>query len=236
MKQLILFFFTLLLFHPLTAQRDSLELTERHGVAAYVITGSFMTAGLYFEGGGRKQRFQEGVRDRFDIPITQLDDVLQHSPIVMMYAIDLMMGTSLQEVGRQTRHMLITQAATLGTSFLLKSVVNSERPNGGELSFPSGHTAYTFASATVLFHSYRDKNMLLALSGYVPAAVVGSYRMIKNKHWISDVLFGAGIGMLFAHLSYEFDIWDSATIRSADKTTKLSLGGTQNGVGLALTF
>ena len=212
----------------------------RHKVTfpAYVISGGLMTTGLYLEGGGRKESFRDWVRERHEVSTTGLDDFLQHSPIVMHYALDLATGKTKQQIARSTRHLLVSQTFTIGTSLLLKSIVNTTRPNNGRLSFPSGHTAYSFASATVLFHSYKDENFALAVSGYVPAIVVGAYRILKDKHWVSDVAFGAGMGMLFTHLSYQLNIWDSATVKvGSDKSNvNLRLAGTADGAGLVLTF
>jgi len=206
---------------------------------AYVIAGGFMSGGVYLDFGGRKEGVRDWVRERYDVSTTNLDDLLQHSPILMLYGMDLATRKSRYEVARQTRHLLVSQALTIGTSLALKGITKAPRPNGGSLSFPSGHTAYTFASATVIYHSYKDENKFLAFSGYVPAVVVGAYRMIKDKHWVSDVVFGAGMGMLFTHLSYHLNIWDSAMVRtgrSDQAGAELRLGGTNNGAGLVLTF
>lgn len=234
--RIILFLLYSFLIANLQAQSDSTWYKAKHG---YIISGAFLASGLIAESGDFKETFRGSIRKRIEVPVTKLDDFLQHSPILMMYGYDLAFKKSKEEVGRQTRHLLVTQIATIGTSLLLKEIVNNPRPNGGSFSFPSGHTSYSFASATVLFHSYKEDSWLLSLSGYLPASVVGAYRVIKDKHWVSDVLFGAGLGMLFGHLSYHLDIWDSRTIRSAKGTASpysISIGGTPQGAGLLVTF
>lgn len=84
----------------------------------------------------------------------------------------------------------------------LKSGTNVSRPDGGAHSMPSGHTAMSFTTATILYHEYKDYNKLLAASGYVTASLTGLLRVTNNKHWMSDVLIGAGLGMLVTNLVY----------------------------------
>jgi hypothetical protein len=74
----------------------------------------------------------------------------------------------------------------------LKQRVKRERPDHGRASFPSGHASVTFASATVLQRH-------LGWKGGVPAYLVASWvaasRLHENQHYMSDVLFGAAIGI-----------------------------------------
>jgi len=75
----------------------------------------------------------------------------------------------------------------------LKFTVRRERPDGSDnLSFPSGHSASAFATAGVLQHHYGWK-------AGVPASIVAAYvataRVHDNKHYLSDVIFGASMGI-----------------------------------------
>ena len=62
-------------------------------------------------------------------------------------------------------------------------------------SFPSGHTAVAFSTATVLAKAYD-----IGIITYPLAACVGFSRIYKEKHWLSDVFFGAVIGTLIGNL------------------------------------
>ncbi len=76
----------------------------------------------------------------------------------------------------------------------LKYSVRRARPDGSNsLSFPSGHTASTFATATVLQRHFGWK---AGLPAYAFAAYVGAARMSADKHHLSDVVLGAGIGLV----------------------------------------
>ncbi len=76
----------------------------------------------------------------------------------------------------------------------LKFATQRTRPDGSDnLSFPSGHAAITFAGATVLERHLGWKKAALA---YVVAAYVASSRMHDNRHYLSDVIFGAALGTI----------------------------------------
>jgi len=76
----------------------------------------------------------------------------------------------------------------------VKLVTHRERPDGSDaLSFPSGHAAITFAGATVLERHLGWKKSALA---YVVAAYVATSRLHDNRHYASDVLFGAATGTI----------------------------------------
>lgn len=77
------------------------------------------------------------------------------------------------------------------------------RPNGsGFNSFPSGHTANVFASAEFLNQEYKDIHPWIGYAGYTVATATGILRMYNNKHWLSDVVAGAGFGILSTKVSY----------------------------------
>ena len=89
--------------------------------------------------------------------------------------------------------VLRAQALSLGVTYALKYIVRRDRPDNTTAdSFPSGHTAQTFASAAVLARYFGAR-------GAVPAFGVASYialsRLNQHRHFLSDVTFGAGIGM-----------------------------------------
>lgn len=85
----------------------------------------------------------------------------------------------------------------------VKKITHIMRPDSsGYTSFPSGHTATAFASAEFLRREYGRKYPWLPVAGYAVAIGTGAYRMLNNKHWFSDVVAGAGIGIASANLSY----------------------------------
>ncbi|WP_312172148.1 phosphatase PAP2 family protein [Chryseobacterium sp.] len=133
----------------------------------------------------------------------QLDTYTQFAPGVLVYG--------LNAIGIEGKHNLRDRSIIYGTSLLISSavtfpvkhMVKEERPDGSNsLSFPSGHTATAFASAQFMFREYKDTNFLLGISGYSLAVFTGIYRILNNKHWLGDVVAGAGVGILSTELSY----------------------------------
>ena len=79
----------------------------------------------------------------------------------------------------------------------LKHTVHERRPDGSNSrSFPSGHTATAFMCATMLHKEYGHISPWISIGGYTVATATGVSRILNNKHWISDVMVGAGIGIL----------------------------------------
>jgi membrane-associated phospholipid phosphatase len=76
---------------------------------------------------------------------------------------------------------------------IIKGATDRTRPNGGNRSFPSGHTSATFATASVIQQHYGWK---WGAPAYALGAYVSVSRMVDNKHWASDVVFGSAIGIV----------------------------------------
>lgn len=95
---------------------------------------------------------------------------------------------------------------TLASTYVLKSVINRERPDHStQDSFPSGHTSFAFAGATLLARRWQDEHdgSWLGYALYLPATYVGVSRMEGERHWLTDITFGAALGMAIAHLVYD---------------------------------
>jgi membrane-associated phospholipid phosphatase len=81
--------------------------------------------------------------------------------------------------------------AALTTS--IKVAVDRERPDGGSYSFPSGHASASFATAAVL---ERHLGWRAGIPAYAVASYVAVSRLPENKHFTSDVIFGAAVGLV----------------------------------------
>ena len=90
---------------------------------------------------------------------------------------------------------------TMVTSFILthglKILINKERPNGGDYSFPSGHTSAAFTGAAFIERRYGCK---VGVPAYLLASFVGWSRVNANKHDYWDVLGGIIIGYGSAYI------------------------------------
>lgn len=133
------------------------------------------------------------------------DDYLQYLPAAVMVGLKVggVEGRSSWE------RMLTSDAFSVATMALavnaIKRTAKVERPDGSNNhSFPSGHTATAFMTATMLSKEYGDRSPWYSIGAYSVATATGLSRMANNKHWLSDVLVGAGIGILSTELGYFF--------------------------------
>lgn len=144
---------------------------------------------------------REEVVEHIDKKIT-VDDFSQYAPAASVYALGVL--------GIKGKHTVKDQTIILATSFLmmsitvtsLKRITKVERPDGTSNSFPSGHTANAFMGAEFLYQEYKDVSVWYGISGYAIATFTGAFRMYNNRHWLTDVAAGAGIGILSAKAGY----------------------------------
>ncbi|MEN5380500.1 phosphatase PAP2 family protein [Sphingobacterium kitahiroshimense] len=134
---------------------------------------------------------------------TRMDDYTQYFPAVMVYGLNLAGVKGLHNLNDRSIIYISSQLIAAGIVNPAKKWIGKERPDGSNRkSFPSGHTATAFSNAHFMYREYRDYNTLLSLSGYPFAIFTGVYRTINNKHWVTDVIAGAGIGILSTELAY----------------------------------
>jgi membrane-associated phospholipid phosphatase len=89
----------------------------------------------------------------------------------------------------------------------IKYAVRRERPDGSDnRSFPSGHASVTFATATVIERHLGWRKSIL---GYAIASYVAMSRIHDNKHYLSDVIFGAAVGTIAGRtvVHHQADYW-----------------------------
>jgi hypothetical protein len=190
------------------AQTDSLSIKKiatKKFLISTILPLSLITAGAIISGTTFEKNLQKNLRNSvgndFEFPI---DDYIQYAPIAEMYIADAIGVEAKNHWFNQTVNLIISDAATGIIVYTLKNIINKRRPNGHSNSLPSGHTALAFSNATVLFQEFKDTNLAFASTGFVFAATTGTFRMINNKHWFSDVLVGAGIGFLIPQIVYYF--------------------------------
>lgn len=199
-------FLVWVLFTPLSAvaQNDSVRIDFKP--AQLIIPTALIGVGviglesdwLKFQNREVRDELQENIDKQVSI-----DDFLQYIPMVTVYGLNL--------CGIKGKHGFVDRTVILGTAYALMGVtVNSlkivtrvERPDGSSYnSFPSGHTATAFMGAEFLRREYWDVSPWIGVAGYIVAAGTGFFRMYNNRHWLTDVLFGAGIGILSVEAAY----------------------------------
>ncbi len=132
-----------------------------------------------------------------------LDNYSQFSPLVVTTAIKAFGGETRSNWGRYTVSSAFSAALMAGLVNSLKYTVKEMRPDGTTRnSFPSGHTATAFMCATIMSKELGWRSPWYSVGAYGVAATTGIFRVLNNRHWINDVVFGAGIGILSVNLGY----------------------------------
>lgn len=145
-----------------------------------------------------RHRYCNGVR-------VHVDDYLQYAPAALMVGLKFSGVESRSSWGRMlTSDALSVVIVSLATNGLKQAARVARPDSGAKNSFPSGHTATAFVTATMLHKEYGAKSPLYSIGGYSVATATGLLRVVNNRHWISDVMVGAGIGILSTELGYLF--------------------------------
>ncbi len=131
------------------------------------------------------------------------DDYLQYAPAVAKYVMKLAGVKSRSSWG----NMVIADAFSVGIMAGLvngmKYSVKRLRPDlSSHNSYPSGHTATAFLAASLFHKEYGHLSPWYSAAAYTCASLVGVTRVMNNRHWLSDVLAGAGIGIMSVELGY----------------------------------
>ncbi len=173
----------------------------------------------------------------------KFDNYTQYLPAAAVYGLNLAGVQGKHNLRDRTIIFATSQIINTGLVMGLKHAVQEERPDGtNNLSFPSGHTANAFSTAQFMFREYQDSNFWLSLAGYPLAAFTGVYRVINNRHWVGDVVAGAGIGILSTELAYwlfpTINNWFSAKNKESKIATMVFpvYQNNQAGVGLVMRF
>ena len=201
MKRSVLLLGLLLPFSLHAQVRDSSAFRATQLIAPGVLVGSGLAVHCWGHetiDAGVKDWFYDDLRKGGERREVHADDYIQYVPVAM----DLGLGMC----GVHARHALLDRTiecaiahVSLGAmSWGSKYLFHTLRPNGSNYkSFPSGHTNLTFAGAELVRMEY---GAWWGGSAYVMGTAVGVMRMYNNWHWLSDVVAGAGLGILSAHI------------------------------------
>lgn len=130
------------------------------------------------------------------------DDITQYAPAALVAGLKVFGYEGRTKWGGMLVSDVFSVGIMAGTVKGIKYIVNRQRPFGGDHSFPSGHTATSFMTATMLHKEYGWRSPWFSIGGYTVAAVTGVSRIMNNAHWLSDVMAGAAIGIGSVHLGY----------------------------------
>ena len=187
-------------------------------------------------------QIKDEVTEDIDEKVT-IDDFSQYTPAVSVYALNAF-GVKGKNNMRDRSVILVTSYAIMATTVLgLKSISHVERPDGSSNnSFPSGHTATAFMGAEFLYQEYKDKSIWYGIAGYTVATGTGLFRIYNNRHWLTDVATGAGIGILSTKIAYWINPYITKKLfksSAENKSTSMIMpfyNGQQYGLSFAKIF
>jgi len=143
------------------------------------------------------------IQERFPDFHSNWDDYLMFLPAAGVYGLNLAGVKGNNSFLDRSLIYLLSISLGTATTGIIKRSTDVLRPDGSDFnSFPSTHTTIAFVSATFLYHEYKDRSIWYGIAGYSVATLSGVFRMLNNRHWMSDVLAGAGIGILATNAMY----------------------------------
>lgn len=188
-------------------QVDSIYPKPRLHSKSFIVPAVFVTYGALSLSNGPLKNLNYSTRNELkeDHPFfkSSIDNYTQYLPAAVVFGLNIS-GVK----GRNSlKDEAIIYAAAMGINaavvYPIKKFTAQMRPDGSEAnSFPSGHTSTAFVAAEFLRKEYSQVSPWYGIGGYVVATGTGVFRLLNNKHWLGDVVAGAGIGIASTQLAY----------------------------------
>ena len=134
---------------------------------------------------------------------TTFDDYMQYSPLGLTA---ILKACGVKTRSNWWRFLASSAFSAVTTTAIVNSIkysVKEMRPDGSRRnSFPSGHTSTAFMAATIMHKELGARSPWYSIGAYTVATATGLMRMMNNRHWINDIIFGAGVGITSVNLGY----------------------------------
>ena len=131
------------------------------------------------------------------------ENMFQYTPAILVYGLNLVGVQGKNTFVDRTLILAMAQGIMNLTVLTLKRTTHRLRPDGSNYySFPSGHTANAYLGAEFMAQEFGDRSVAYSAVGYSFATATGILRMYNRDHWFSDVVAGAGVGMLSTKAAY----------------------------------
>ena len=180
---------------------------------------------------------KKDIRNVFGTYRNHIDNYLQFAPYLEIGGVLLAGVESRNDQVNLGLLVLKSELIMLSSVYIVKTLTAIQRPDSSaNNSFPSGHTAQAFLAASIVHNEFRDKSQWYGIGAYTLATGVAAFRMINNKHWESDVVAGAGFGILSAHLAYlsHRNRWGRKPI--GRDVSMVPMWSPEGGTGLCMTW
>ncbi len=186
---------------------DSLPQSNRLKISSFIIPSVFIGYGIAagYENPIRNLDRTTRAELQEDHPFFSVhaDNFMQYAPSAAVFALHLSGIKGKNSTADAAGNYAVTMAIMTAATRIVKSQTYRLRPDGTtNNSFPSGHTATSFAAAEFLRQEYRDVSPIIGYAGYIVAGTTGILRIYNNRHWVSDVVAGVGFGVISTKLGY----------------------------------
>lgn len=139
---------------------------------------------------------------------TKIDDYTVFAPVAAIAGLHVAGIKGRHKLGETAVLYIMSSALANSISLSIKHTSRQLRPDSSTYnSFPSGHTTNAFVAAEMMHQEYKDLSPWYSVAGYSVASATGIMRMLNNRHWLSDVLVGAGFGMVSTKVTYLVYPW-----------------------------
>ena len=216
---------------PIIGQNHDHDSTfHKSSIGHYIIPAILIGGGIAANSQDFKNRQIIWHNDNYKDFSNKADDFTQLIPHAAVFGLDWIGIKSKHGLKDKLGLMFTGGIIMLGTVHALKYTTKQDRPDGSSAnSFPSGHTANAFFGATILAKEYSDKSILIAIGGYSVATATGVLRILNNRHWTSDVLTGAGIGIISGEVAYIIYPWLKEKLGGKNKNKSVAFVPTYDG-------
>jgi len=223
-SKLLTLTFSLLVFLGNAQINDSISSIKKKDKLSYkqfITPVALITAGTLLLNTALNDDLQSNTNKFFGEAFhTASDNYLPFIPVAQIYLGKSFGFKPRNDFQHQTINIIVANAIGASVFTTLKYTVKEERPDqSDDLSFPSGHTSIAFTNAALLYYEYKDSNVWYASSGFLFATATGILRIANNRHYTSDVLTGAGIGLASGLIVSYWNPFKSVTFGKKKKTT-----------------
>lgn len=197
------------LFAPVTdatAAQEEAKWYQSPAFKATIAPATLITLGLFTfrdEGFLSRQEVRDWRNTFFPHFEDDFDDYSSAAPAVLAFGLNIAGVKGAHKLPRAFANYALSWSLSAVAVTVGKETSNVRRPDGSNTkSFPSQHTTTAFVAATFLHKEYGERSFLYSLTGYSMATLTGVFRQLNNRHWLSDVLVGAGVGIGSVEIGY----------------------------------
>jgi membrane-associated phospholipid phosphatase len=204
---LILMAFSLIASGQQDSTGTSFKSSSRPSIYSLILPAGLIGYGVVALHNHALQSFDHNVREKVwvDNPHGKFpaDDFLQFAPGAAVYLLNAVGIEGKHKFWDRTIIYVIANGIMGVTIGSMKRTISSARPDGsGNNGFPSGTVGTAFVAAEFMRQEYKDVSVWYGIGGYAAAVGTAFLRLYNDKHWFSQLLPGAGIGILSTKIAY----------------------------------